>query len=148
MDSLALSNLLGFLNDHLELVLTVVLILTGLYFTFLFRGVQFRSLPQMLSTITEGKTYQIGENKNAHSLSSFQAFCVSTASRVGTGNLAGVATAISIGGPGAIFWMWVMTLISASSSFAENILGQLYKTKTIAIKRSPAVKRTNSTGAN
>ena len=128
-DTLDLFALLQFVNHHLELVLVFVLLFAGIYFTFLFRGMQFRSFPQMIAAVSEGKTYQVGEEKNSKSLSSFQAFCVSTASRVGTGNLAGVATAISIGGPGAIFWMWAMALISSSSSFVENILGQLYKTK-------------------
>ena len=65
-------------------------------------------------------------HKEKH-ISSFQAFAISIASRVGTGNLAGVATAIAVGGPGAVFWMWVIALLGASSSFVESTLAQLYK---------------------
>lgn len=60
-------------------------------------------------------------------VSSFQAFCISTASRVGTGNLAGIAIALSLGGPGSIFWMWLIALIGAASSFVESTLAQIYK---------------------
>ena len=69
------------------------------------------------------------EVKKEGSVSSFQAFCIATASRVGTGNLAGVALAISYGGPGAVLWMWLLALIGASSSMIENTLAQLYKVK-------------------
>ena len=69
-----------------------------------------------------------GEHGEKH-ISSFQAFAISLASRVGTGNLAGVATAIAIGGPGAIFWMWIIALLGASSAFVESTLAQLYKEK-------------------
>lgn len=62
-------------------------------------------------------------------VSSFQAFCISTASRVGTGNLAGIAIALSLGGPGSIFWMWLIALIGAASSFVESTLAQIYKEK-------------------
>jgi AGCS family alanine or glycine:cation symporter len=65
--------------------------------------------------------------KNGKHISSFQAFAVSVATRVGTGNLAGVATAIAIGGPGAVFWMWVIALIGSATAFVESTLGQLYK---------------------
>lgn len=68
------------------------------------------------------------ENGEKH-ISSFQAFAISLASRVGTGNLAGVATAIAVGGPGAIFWMWIIALLGASSAFVESTLAQLYKEK-------------------
>jgi AGCS family alanine or glycine:cation symporter len=66
---------------------------------------------------------------NSRHVSSFQAFAISLASRVGTGNLAGVATAISIGGPGAVFWMWIIALLGASSAFVESTLAQLYKVR-------------------
>ncbi|MDE6654182.1 MAG: alanine:cation symporter family protein, partial [Muribaculaceae bacterium] len=64
-----------------------------------------------------------------HSISSFQAFAVSIASRVGTGNLAGVASAIALGGPGAVFWMWVIAILGASTAFVESTLAQLFKVK-------------------
>ena len=124
------SQILSVMNEYLEVVLITVLIFSGLYFTILFKGVQFRSLPEMLAAVSEKKSYSAQEAKSKKTLSSFQAFCVSAASRVGTGNLAGIATAISIGGPGAIFWMWTMAFMGSSSSFAENILGQLYKKRT------------------
>ncbi|MDZ4957432.1 sodium:alanine symporter family protein, partial [Clostridium perfringens] len=89
------------------------------------RLVQFRNLKEMFRLLGDGAT---GE-KDKHSVSSFEAFCISTASRVGTGNLAGVATAIAIGGPGAIFWMWLIALIGAASSFIESTLAQIYKVK-------------------
>lgn len=62
-------------------------------------------------------------------MTSFQAFCISTASRVGTGNLAGVAIAITMGGPGAVFWMWLIALIGSASAFIESTLAQIYKVK-------------------
>jgi AGCS family alanine or glycine:cation symporter len=68
-------------------------------------------------------------DKTAEAVSSFQAFCISLASRVGTGNLAGVAIAVALGGPGAVFWMWVIALIGAGSSFVESTLAQIYKVK-------------------
>src|SRR3712207_9426154 len=71
----------------------------------------------------------VNKSKHSEGISSFQAFCISTASRVGTGNLAGVAIAISLGGPGAVFWMWIIALIGAGSSFVESTLAQVYKTK-------------------
>lgn len=67
-----------------------------------------------------------GEMKH---ISSFQAFVVALASRIGTGNLAGVATAISVGGPGAVFWMWMLALLGSASAFIESTLAQLYKRK-------------------
>lgn len=88
--------------------------------------VQIRRLPAMFSSITE-KTQRDDEGRSK-SLSAFQAFTISAAARVGTGNVAGVAGAIAIGGPGAIFWMWVMSIFVASASFIESTLGQLYKT--------------------
>ena len=75
------------------------------------------------------KNESSNEKHGSSGISSFQAFCISTASRVGTGNMAGVAIAIVIGGPGAVFWMWVMALIGSSSSFVESTLAQIYKVK-------------------
>src|SRR5690606_1795970 len=71
----------------------------------------------------------LDEDGRAQSVSAFQAFTISAASRVGVGNIAGVGTAIAIGGPGAVFWMWTMAFIGGASSFVESTLGQLYKTK-------------------
>ncbi|PWD86754.1 alanine/glycine:cation symporter family protein [Ignatzschineria cameli] len=94
----------------------------GLYFTIITRGVQFRYLIEMIKLLKEGKSSQEG-------ISSFQAFCLALSSRVGVGNIAGVATAIAAGGPGAIFWMAVMGLLGGASAFAESTLSQIYKQK-------------------
>ena len=115
------------LNNFLwSYVLIIMLVGLGLYFTARTGFVQFRMLKDMFLLLGEGAV----KGKEGHNgISSFQAFCISTASRVGTGNLAGVAIAISIGGPGAVFWMWVMAIIGASSSFIESTLAQIYKEK-------------------
>ena len=104
-------------------ILIGVLIVCGLWFTWKCRFVQFRMVPEMFRLLLEAP------NKGRHGkkISSFQAFAVSVATRVGTGNLAGVATAISIGGPGAVFWMWMIALIGSATAFVESTLAQLYK---------------------
>ena len=119
-----LNNIILAFNDVLwSYILIVMLIVIGLYFTFKTKFVQFTHIKEMFRLLTDGN------NKDKNSVSSFQAFCISTASRVGTGNLAGIATAISIGGPGAIFWMWLIALIGSASSFIESTLAQIYKQK-------------------
>ncbi|WP_059027189.1 alanine/glycine:cation symporter family protein [Gabonibacter massiliensis] len=121
-----LNNWIIFSNDFIwTYFLIVPLIAIGLYFTFLSRFVQFRNFREMFRLLGEGITS--GKSKN--SVSSFQAFCIATASRVGTGNLAGVATALALGGPGAVFWMWLIALIGSASAFIESTLAQIYKTK-------------------
>lgn len=113
-------------NDVLwTYILIGMLIIIGLYFTFKTKFVQFRNIKEMFRLLTDGTN----KDKDKASVSSFQAFCISTASRVGTGNLAGVATAIAIGGPGAIFWMWLIALIGSASGFIESTLAQIYKQK-------------------
>jgi len=118
-------------------VLIAALVGCGLWFTWRTRFVQFRMVGEMLRLLTESavdtvetqvKEQQAGGTKRKH-ISSFQAFAVSVATRVGTGNLAGVATAIAIGGPGAVFWMWVIALIGSATAFVESTLAQLYKQK-------------------
>lgn len=102
-------------------VLIIMLIALGFYFSFRLKFVQFRYIKDMFKLLGKSAT-------NKHTgISSFQAFCISTASRVGTGNLAGVAIAISIGGPGAVFWMWFIALIGGASSFVESTLAQIFK---------------------
>ncbi|RQN08062.1 alanine:cation symporter family protein [Clostridium butyricum] len=119
-----LNTIINISNDILwTYVLIAPLILLGLYFTFKTRFVQFRYIKEMFRLLTDGAT----SKKEKGSVSSFQAFCISTASRVGTGNLAGIAIAISVGGPGAIFWMWLIALIGSASSFVESTLAQIYK---------------------
>lgn len=70
-----------------------------------------------------------GDKKSEHGISSFQSFATTVGARVGMGNIAGVATAVFIGGPGSIFWMWMITFIGAASAFTESVLGQAYKIK-------------------
>lgn len=115
----------GFLSDY---VLIAVLLPAAIYFTWITRGVQFTMVGRMLRLLFKSgdKVKDKGEH---HSVSSFQAFAVSIASRVGTGNLAGVATAIAVGGPGAVFWMWIIALLGASSAFVESTLAQLFKVR-------------------
>ena len=103
--------------------LVAVLVGLGLWFTFKSRFVQFRMFPEMVRLL--GDT-ALTKKKGKH-ISSFQAFAVSVATRVGTGNLAGVATAIALGGPGAVFWMWLIALLGSSTSFVESTLAQLFK---------------------
>ncbi len=118
-------NLLNQINDALwGYVLIAALVGCGLWFTWRSRFVQFRMVGEMLRLLADPSTQSAEGEKH---ISSFQAFTVSLASRVGTGNLAGVATAIAVGGPGAVFWMWLMALFGASIAFVESTLGQLFK---------------------
>lgn len=103
-------------------VLVALLVFVGVYFTIRTRGVQIRYIKDMFKQLTEKKHVE-GEK----SISSFQALMVSTASRVGTGNIAGIATAIATGGPGAVFWMWAMSIVGAASAFIESTLAQIWK---------------------
>ncbi|BDD05012.1 alanine/glycine:cation symporter family protein [Aureibacter tunicatorum] len=106
-------------------VLIILLIGAGLYFTFKNKFIQFKGFREMIRLLTESA----GSTKDG--VSSFQAFCMSTASRVGTGNLAGVAIAVVAGGPGAVFWMWVIALLGSASAFVESTLAQIYKERHI-----------------
>ncbi|MEG1544022.1 MAG: alanine/glycine:cation symporter family protein [Tannerellaceae bacterium] len=121
------SSLISGVNDILwSYVLIVMLLGCAVWFTLRTHFVQFRMIGEMVRLLCDSAGKTAGKEKH---ISSFQAFAVSLASRVGTGNLAGVATAIAVGGPGAIFWMWVIALVGASSAFVESTLAQLYKTK-------------------
>lgn len=114
---------LTWLNDFLNVYILVgLLTIAGIYFTVSSRGVQFRLFKEGLRKLTEKRASEQG-------ISSFQALMISTASRVGTGNIVGVATAIAIGGPGAVFWMWLLALLGAASAFFESTLAQVYKIK-------------------
>ncbi|WP_299996680.1 sodium:alanine symporter family protein [uncultured Clostridium sp.] len=123
-----------FLNEKILLVndfiwtyvLIAMLLVLGLYFTFKTKFVQFVNIKDMFKLLGEGTS---SKDKSKGEVSSFQAFCIGTASRVGTGNLAGVASAIAIGGPGAVFWMWLIALIGSASAFIESTLAQIYKVK-------------------
>ena len=117
-----------FLTDY---VMAFSLLTVAIIFTITTRGVQFRMFPEMCRLLLHsGKKSEAGSEKPTQgSVSSFQAFALSIASRVGTGNLAGVATAIAVGGPGAVFWMWIIALLGAASAFVESTLAQLFKVK-------------------
>lgn len=124
----AISDLIAEWGDQFWtwLVLPIVVAL-GLYLTIRSGVVQFRLIPEMFRTLTDATPKD--ENGAPQSVSAFQAFTISAASRVGVGNIAGVGTAIAVGGPGAVFWMWLMAFIGGASSFVESSLAQLYKTK-------------------
>ena len=122
-----LNGLVETINEYLwGYILIVMLISIGIYFTFKTKFVQFRLFREMFRLLGDGID---SGKKQEGKISSFQAFCISTASRVGTGNIAGIAIAIVTGGPGAIFWMWLIALIGSASSFVESTLAQIYKIK-------------------
>ena len=115
------------INDVLWTYILITMLLgCAAWFTFKTRFVQFRMFKEMVRLLGESTSKSSG---NEEHISSFQAFMVSLASRVGTGNLAGVATAITVGGPGAVFWMWIIALLGSSSAFIESTLAQLYKVR-------------------
>ena len=125
-----MANFLKHLNeDYLNVIndfmygkfLIFLLILCGLYFTIRTKGLQIRLFPESIRCVKEK-----GEEGK---ISSFPALMVATASRVGTGNIAGVTTAVVLGGAGSIFWMWVMAIIGGASAFIESTLAQVYKEK-------------------
>ena len=122
---------IGITNEFLwGYILIALLIGVGCYFTIQTRFVQFRYVGEMIRLLSDGASSSTRKaQKEKNGVSSFQAFCMSTASRVGTGNLAGVAIAISTGGPGAIFWMWLIAIIGGASAFVESTLAQIYKVK-------------------
>ena len=127
-----MNELITQLNDTIWGVgLVGALVICGLWFTIKTKGVQFRMIGEMFRLLTDSATSTIGNLSDKQiqrkHVSSFQAFAVSVATRVGTGNLAGVATAIAVGGPGAIFWMWVIALLGSATAFVESTLGQLFK---------------------
>ena len=132
-----LNELITAVNDAVwGYVLIFALVGCGLWFTIRTRFVQFRMVGEMFRLLTDSAFDTVEEQvqgqrekyKKKH-ISSFQAFAVSVATRVGTGNLAGVASAIAIGGPGAVFWMWVIALIGSATAFVESTLAQLFKQK-------------------
>lgn len=121
------NDILTKINDVMySYVLIIMLVGVGIYFTIRTKGVQFRLFKDGLKSMLEKTDTDEDGNKK---VSSFQALMISTASRVGTGNIAGIATAIAAGGPGAVFWMWVTALIGGASAFIESTLAQVYKIK-------------------
>ncbi len=116
-----LGQLISTLNDYLYTYILVILLLAaGVYFTIRTGFIQFRMFGESIRVVGE-------KPHNAGSISSFQALMVSTASRVGTGNIIGISTAICCGGYGAVFWMWVIAIIGGASAFVESTLAQIYK---------------------
>ena len=126
-----LNSIIGKINNVLwSYVLIALLILSGLFYTLRTGFAQGRLLGDMVALIT-GKLSSLkdGEKKVAGQVTGFQAFCIAVASHVGTGNLAGVAIAVVVGGPGALFWMWIIALLGGATSLIENTLAQTYKVK-------------------
>lgn len=123
-----LLNWLSVTNDFMWTYFLIgLIIVTGVYFSFSIKFVQFTYIKEMFRLISEKpKESKNGEKKG---VSAFQAFTISAASRVGTGTIAGVAIAIVMGGPGSVFWMWIMAIFGGASSFAESTLAQVYKVK-------------------
>ena len=118
-----LTSILNFFDTVLwSSPLIYISIFVGLLYTVGLKGFQVRYLKQMVNSVFE-------KSADSESSTSFEAFALTVAARVGTGNIVGVATAIAAGGPGAVFWMWVMAILGAATSFAENTLAQVYKEK-------------------
>ncbi len=118
-----LEQIIASINDALySYILIILLVLAGIYFTVRTKFVQFRLIKEQIKAVTEKPT-------DGKGVSSFQALMVSTASRVGTGNIIGVSTALCLGGFGSVFWMWVIAIIGSASAFVESTLAQIYKRK-------------------
>lgn len=133
-------------NDKYWLFMIVLLVIAGLYFCWRTIVVQLRYIPEMFKAITE-KPSDISEGVKG--ISAFKAFTISAASRVGTGNVAGVAVAITTGGPGAVFWMWLLAAIGGATSFVESTLAQLYKVRDKdSYRGGPAYYITKGLGEN
>ncbi|PRY10113.1 AGCS family alanine or glycine:cation symporter [Pontibacter ummariensis] len=116
-----MDNIISSVNDLVWSNALIILCLgAGIYFSVVTRFLQVRYLREMLRLLFKGESSEKG-------VSSFQAFSIAIAGRVGTGNIAGVATAIAMGGPGAVFWMWVIAFLGSASAFIEATLGQIYK---------------------
>ena len=116
----------GVSNALYSYILIVVLVLGGLYFTIRTRFAPFRLFKDQIKSVTQKPT-------DGKSVSSFQALMVSTASRVGTGNIIGVSTALCLGGFGSVFWMWIIALIGSASAFVESTLAQIFKKKKVVL---------------
>lgn len=126
-----LNSFIGVINTILwSYVLIGLLIVLGLYFTLRTGFAQLRLFRDMFRLITSKlPALKDGEKLSKGSISPFQAFCICVASHVGTGNMAGVAIAVATGGPGALFWMWIIALLGCATSIVENTLAQVYKIK-------------------
>ena len=143
-------NFLNFLNGKMDIAndflygyfLVIILVASGIYFSYLTRFVQFRMFFEACRVLVEKK-----DKYNKHHLTPFQALMISTASRVGIGNIAGISAAIVAGGPGALFWMCLMAFLGSASAFIESTLAQIYKTKDVfGFKGGPAYYIKNGLG--
>lgn len=124
---MSFNDVLSKINDVMyTYILIILLVGVGVYFTVRTRGIQVRLLKDGIRMLLKGSSKQ---QEGEKTVSSFQALMISTASRVGTGNIAGIATAIAAGGKGAVFWMWVMAVVGGASAFVESTLAQIYKVK-------------------
>lgn len=112
-------------NDWVWYVAFVFLVGLGLFFTYKIKFLQILKLKETSSLALSGSS----EGKRTHKITSFEAFCIGLGARIGVGNIAGVASAIVLGGPGAVFWMWIFAIIGSGSSFMESTLAQIYKEK-------------------
>ena len=123
-----MSAFVGFMNNWLyqPFVVPLLLIGVGIYFTIRTSAIQVRLFPEMFKVVMEKPETEGG-------ISSFGALMISTASRVGTGNIIGVCTAIVLGGPGAIFWMWITAIFGGANAFIESTLAQVYKKKQMTV---------------
>ncbi len=115
-------------------VLIVALVGAGIYFTVRTRFMQFRYLKEMFRVVAEKP-----ETTDSKSISSMKSFFIGAATRIGTGNLAGVTVAVTVGGPGAVFWMWIVALLGGATAMIESTLAQVYKVKDdVAYRGGPA----------
>ena len=121
----SLNNVVGTCNSYLWGMAFVFLIGLGILFTFKLKGLQITKINETAKLSVSG----VSEGKKNSKVSSFEAFCIGMGARIGVGNIAGVATAILTGGPGAVFWMWIFAIIGSASSFMESTLAQIYKEK-------------------
>ena len=126
-----LENIVGTFNDGLwTFVVPWLLVGAGIFFAFRTALVQLRMIPSMFKSVVERpKGTGADADEEYGGISAFKAFTISAASRVGTGNVAGVAVAISVGGPGAVFWMWIIAILGGATSFIESTLAQLWKVR-------------------
>ncbi|WP_370891916.1 alanine/glycine:cation symporter family protein [Janibacter sp. GXQ6167] len=122
----ALLKIVDSVNEYYWYLVIVLLVSAGLWFSFRTFVVQVRQLPDMFRAVTEKP---VADKTGEAGISAFRAFTISAASRVGTGNIAGVAVAIALGGPGAVFWMWLLAIIGGATAFVESTLAQLYKVR-------------------
>ncbi|RVU55044.1 alanine/glycine:cation symporter family protein [Anaerosphaera multitolerans] len=139
-------NLTGFLSDNIYTYLLIpILLAVGIWYTIKIKGGQFTHIGHAIKLITQPAGVQ---EDGKEGISPFKAFTISAASHIGTGNIVGVAAAIAIGGPGAVFWMWITALIGGASSFVENTLGQIFKERNEdgTFKGGPAYYMTKALG--